>query len=119
MARRSVDVRVAKWTAKMKEGALSPTMERRLERAREKYIIAAGRSVQIEDLVKVVLNGAEAEHPVPLSSVPSYLAFARQVAKAKDTFTGDTVSDRIEDLETSWAGRGIDPVIMARIVKVL
>ena len=100
MARRPVEVRVARWTAKMKEGALSPTMERRLERAREKYIIAAQRSVLIEDLVKVVLNGAEAEHPVPLSSVPSYLAFARQVAKVEDTFSGDTVSARIEDLKT-------------------
>lgn len=119
MARRSVFVRVEKWTAKMKEGALSPIMERKLERAREKYTAAAERSVLIEDSVKVILNGAEAEHPVPLSSVPSYLAFARQVAKTKDTSTGDTMSVEIEDLATKWAGRGIDPVIMARIVKAL
>jgi hypothetical protein len=102
MARRPVEVRVAKWIAKMKKDALSPAMERKLESAREKYLAWAERSVLIEGAVRLVLNGAEAEHPVPLISVPSYLAFAQQVARAKDKFTGDTVSDEIEALQTKW-----------------
>ena len=56
MARRPVTVRVEKWTARMKSEALSPTMQRRLNRARELYTNAAERSVQIEDSMKVVLN---------------------------------------------------------------
>ncbi|HTW90588.1 MAG TPA: hypothetical protein VMH22_02665 [bacterium] len=119
MARRPVEVRVAKWTAKMKGDAMSPAMERKLEHAGAKYTAWAELSVQIEISVRGVLNGAEAGHPVPMSSVPSYLAFAQQVAKVRGRFIGDTASAEIENLKTSWAARGIDPVIMARIVEVL
>jgi|GEM_PF-5981502 len=82
----------------MTEGALSPVMKHRLELAERKHFAAAERSVQVGELVRMVLNGVDENRPVPTSSLSSYMAFGRQVARSKDSFSGCAATTEIECL---------------------
>ena len=123
MARRTAIVRVAKWAARMQQEALSPIMQRRLATATVRYEIAAQRSEQIEDAVKALLNSEVAPGPLPapvsILEVPYYLAFARQVAKAKDCFSGDTLVNEVALLVAQWADRGLDDDVLDAVKGVV
>jgi len=71
--------------------------------------------VAMEKEVKALLN----ELGVPVTLIPMYLSYARQLWHAKKRHTAKTLKTEVEARKALWSARGLDPAILDEIAKLV
>ncbi len=117
MARRPVEVRTAKWAARMYGESLSPVMARRLADATAKYSVAAEEAYALESSVVSLLNAQP--NGVAVYAVPYYMTVARQMAAKQKRFSGESLAVECEIIKDLWVTRGLTSAVIVAIRTML
>jgi len=120
MQRRSAALRIAKWTARMQQEAVSPIAQRRLVHATEKIATYISGVVGIEAQVRQVLEGkATGGVNIPTIATPYYYSFGRQCYKLqRGEFSGTSGNMACQNIKDVWVARGLDSATLKAIAAV-
>jgi len=108
-----VERRITHWNKKFNTYRVEATLEDSRARMAANFASATARLCEMELKVKEVLNLSKVH---TIMYVP-YLDFARQLYKlsCKRGVSGDSFALAADVLLKHWAGRGLNPVVLARI----
>jgi len=104
--------RIEAWRAKTTPERAKEVLEARHANMQRRYEAAMAQLCAMEEQVKTVLNA----HGVHTSSYVPYLNFGRQLWKlTRQEISGESLALAAKVLLDKWAGRNLDPAILAAI----
>ncbi|MEO0073377.1 MAG: hypothetical protein ABIK43_01780 [candidate division WOR-3 bacterium] len=104
--------RIEAWLVKATPERTKETLAARQEAMQRRYEVAMAQLCAMETKVKQVLN----EAGVHTTSYVPYLNYARQLWKlTRQEISGESFAMAAKVLLDKWAGRGLDPAVLATI----
>jgi len=126
MANRDPILRVAKWTARMQQEAISPLMQRKLASALASYSASAAASFVLEQDLKTLLTGITCHvgpAPGPGQYTPGqvgmFFAYAHRVQAIKARYTGASLAMELTAVHDQWVARGLDDTVLTQVEGVV
>lgn len=103
--------RMKKLDANYDPDTIRQSLERQRDGILEQQAVKQAELEKIENLTKLVIS----DEGVPSALFVSYLNFARQIWKIKNTYSSETLKIEADIMLYKWTRRGLDEDILKRI----